>query len=559
MSGVYGAPKLSPKVSPKGSPVLKPRVPPNGKANGRAAASKKESPASPPIASKATPTPISSQIAAFEALAAATTPRSPALSPSAVVSAMSVEEPPKFEPLFVRVKNGVAQIIGRVGDTLIYVETEVSELVQSAKVWVMGMVETASKRVAPYLEGPTSKVIDLYLNVKIKAGSKIGPIYTKVVDGTIYVQGTVNGYAISIKAKATDVWTTVVARCSEKYNLARQAAVARIEPAWLWANAKYAIAQEKVVTTCSPYWTKAKDGCMYVQMKVGNTVVYIRTGVQEYANRVSCATLALYQKAYNATSPYFTPIIERAVAMYQRVQLKLKEIFGPILAKAKNGLVDAKVAILGLSARVRVRATTAREAISKFSTECYVKFKNGFVYVQGFVGNTLVSIKVRVSDIVAAVNVKLMAIRAEAQAQLLAATQYAKTKSAALSTNVRAAVKDQKVQVTAVSAVSGGVALGASGGATGLVAGGTIGAACGVVPAIFTFGLSIPIGAALGGVTGLCVGTVTGGAVGAVGGGAAGHYKDALAAKASGCKDFVADKTLQVKTKIVGGTTGGTA
>ena len=38
------------------------------------------------------------------------------------------------------------------------------------------------------------------------------------------------------------------------------------------------------------------------------------------------------------------------------------------------------------------------------------------------------------------------------------------------------------------------------GAATGLCAGTVVGAAVGVVPALFTFGLSIPVGAALGGV-----------------------------------------------------------
>merc|ERR1719276_510571 len=46
---------------------------------------------------------------------------------------------------------------------------------------------------------------------------------------------------------------------------------------------------------------------------------------------------------------------------------------------------------------------------------------------------------------------------------------------------------DPKAQVTAASAVGGGVVGGASGGATGLVSGGLVGAALGVVPVIFTF------------------------------------------------------------------------
>merc|ERR1712060_585424 len=105
--------------------------------------------------------------------------------------------------------------------------------------------------------------------------------------------------------------------------------------------------------------------------------------------------------------------------------------------------------------------------------------------------------------------------------------------------------------------------------------GGTIvGAAFGLIPAVFTFGLSIPIGAAIGGSTGLVAGTVAGGAVGFVGGGVAGrtahkHREQigdgvaAVANKASGLKaavrgksseylDRISGKVSECKTTIVG-------
>jgi hypothetical protein len=44
-----------------------------------------------------------------------------------------------------------------------------------------------------------------------------------------------------------------------------------------------------------------------------------------------------------------------------------------------------------------------------------------------------------------------------------------------------------------------------------------------VVPALFTFGLSIPICAAIGGGTGLAVGSTVGASTGAVGGAAVGY------------------------------------
>merc|ERR1712151_428190 len=89
---------------------------------------------------------------------------------------------------------------------------------------------------------------------------------------------------------------------------------------------------------------------------------------------------------------------------------------------------------------------------------------------------------------------------------------------------IRATASEPKVQGTVVSAAGGAVTMGAGGGVMGLTAGAGIGAAVGVVPAIFTFGLSIPVGAFMGGAFGLCAGTVVGGSAGLVGGGAVGYY-----------------------------------
>merc|ERR1711920_158202 len=81
---------------------------------------------------------------------------------------------------------------------------------------------------------------------------------------------------------------------------------------------------------------------------------------------------------------------------------------------------------------------------------------------------------------------------------------------------------DRRVQVTATSAGVGAVTLGTAGAAGGAVCGGAAGALIGVVPALFTFGLSIPIGAIVGGGTGLFIGGAAGTSLGFAGGGAVG-------------------------------------
>merc|ERR1712083_288084 len=67
------------------------------------------------------------------------------------------------------------------------------------------------------------------------------------------------------------------------------------------------------------------------------------------------------------------------------------------------------------------------------------------------------------------------------------------------------------------------MALGLSGGAVGGVAGGFLGGAVGILPAFFTFGMSIPICAVVGSSAGFCSGLTVGGSTGLVSGGALGY------------------------------------
>jgi len=125
---------------------------------------------------------------------------------------------------------------------------------------------------------------------------------------------------------------------------------------------------------------------------------------------------------------------------------------------------------------------------------------------------------------------------------------------------VRQASKDREsdyaqaklVQVTVVSAAGGSIALSISGGTLGMIAGGAFGATCGIVPAVVTFGLSIPVMASLGSCVGMCAGTAAGGAAGALGGGAAGYI--AFSRQQQGCH---AKPRGHLETKVAG-TTGST-
>eukprot|EP00441_Pelagodinium_beii_P040301 CAMPEP_0197635874 /NCGR_PEP_ID=MMETSP1338-20131121/11566_1 /TAXON_ID=43686 ORGANISM="Pelagodinium beii, Strain RCC1491" /NCGR_SAMPLE_ID=MMETSP1338 /ASSEMBLY_ACC=CAM_ASM_000754 /LENGTH=354 /DNA_ID=CAMNT_0043208007 /DNA_START=12 /DNA_END=1076 /DNA_ORIENTATION=+ len=99
-------------------------------------------------------------------------------------------------------------------------------------------------------------------------------------------------------------------------------------------------------------------------------------------------------------------------------------------------------------------------------------------------------------------------------------TEYTKAKAQATATFVKESAADRRVQVSAAGAGLGATACGTAGAATGACIGGSVGALVGLVPAVFTFGLSIPIGAVVGGSAGVMLGGAVGTSAGFAGGGA---------------------------------------
>merc|ERR1712032_548796 len=184
--------------------------------------------------------------------------------------------------------------------------------------------------------------------------------------------------------------------------------------------------------------------------------------------------------------------------------------------------------------------------------------KGSCVYLYEIVGDKVVGIKIQVSELLAKMNAVVVKLAAETQVKMETVKDHLCSRAVAVAKGVKHAANDRSVQATAAGSIGGSAALAASGGATGLATGSMVGAACGLIPAVFTFGLSIPIGAAIGGSTGLVAGTVAGGAVGLVGGGVAaaaskaGDFKAAMQEKSGECLHQVSGKVSQYKTAIVG-------
>merc|ERR1740117_1906429 len=79
-----------------------------------------------------------------------------------------------------------------------------------------------------------------------------------------------------------------------------------------------------------------------------------------------------------------------------------------------------------------------------------------------------------------------------------------------MGTAVEQVASDPKAQMTLGSAACGACAAGSCGGVIAAIVGGFLGGLLGIVPAFFTFGLSIPFCAVLGAVIGFCMGVTVG-------------------------------------------------
>jgi len=187
--------------------------------------------------------------------------------------------------------------------------------------------------------------------------------------------------------------------------------------------------------------------------------------------------------------------------------------------------------------------------------------------------------------------IKTQALAGAAKLQTGHLLHEGKSKAITLAAGAREVAKNKSFQTTAASAAGGAVTLGTTGGVAGLATGTAVGAAVGVPAAFFTFGLSIPIGAAIGGTCGMVTGAAAGGTVGAVGAGAAGYgayqKRDQITSvvsssrnqiasvasktmtsvndsagfakeKAVASAEYVKDRACVVRTRLVGGGTGST-
>lgn len=477
-------------------------------------------------------------------------------------------------------------VIGRIGSMLVYIETEANNIYEPVKVWI---VETSAK-VRGAIEARAGPVIQRLQAAGQPVVVYMTPIYAKVTNGVLSVRTAAGDKAVAVKSRALQLKGDCAGRALAAYGAACEFADVRYKAACGLMGAKmapikarglelYRAGQAKAL----PYYVKAKsttvlycqkveDGAQYVETRVGDIVLKIKVGAGDTATLIKSAVLSRYAAVSDFVGGYIGPVAAKLAAMYEAVMTRVSSRLSPLVAKALEGKTlvytkacDIAVVVKAKSLAVKGKAVHYTGKAMQYPSVLLVQVKDGYVYMKTVVDGKVVVIKAKLSDVLTSFNSAFLQVREQAMLKAANAFDTAHVKYLALRVETKRIAVDPNARVAAASAVGGATVIGAGGGAAGLVAGGTLGAACGVPLSLFTFGLSIPVGAAVGSAAGMCAGAVAGGTAGLVGGGAAGHKihqkRDSIAegfsaaaSKVSDIKGMAVDKASMYKTKVADST-----
>jgi len=427
---------------------------------------------------------------------------------------------------------------------------------------------------------PTKIAMGMKSDSMVLPVSPLGKVFIIVKDGFMDVYGMVGSTLVRLKVRMTDSYGATKARLMETLlllkssvaNYQKQAnervllvktclsetssqisckVVAVRNSTMEKALQTYARARESIESI--PVVVRARQGFTILKTQVGSFVVYVKSGFLKIYGTVGDVSMRMKLKivgtgeAIQAKALETVTRVTKAIEAYTKTAksslMSIKGRVGDTVVSAKSkvvakldlgkanvakafGLMKKTIEDLPLTAKITDGMNMVRTKVG--NVVIYVK--DGYIYAASKVGDIVVYIKAQVVHTHGVAKLKIIEKYTTTKSMILSATDGATSTAVSasqlLKAKVLAAVDASKGMAAqkpvAASAAGGAVLGGAGGGAAGLASGGLLGAACGVPFALFTFGLSVPVGAAIGGSVGACVGATAGGAAGAVGGSAAG-------------------------------------
>eukprot|EP00929_Paragymnodinium_shiwhaense_P060398 TRINITY_DN3016_c0_g1_i10.p1 TRINITY_DN3016_c0_g1~~TRINITY_DN3016_c0_g1_i10.p1 ORF type:complete len:733 (+),score=213.12 TRINITY_DN3016_c0_g1_i10:117-2201(+) len=461
--------------------------------------------------------------------------------------------------LYTCIKDEFMYAYAKVGDTVICMKSKVSAAVQPA-------LDAASERraaAAAGLQAPTQAVLKRLETTKASARDNVVLVTTKATDA-----------GLCVRAKVLDARDAAARQAMEGY--ARLVEAGRRVPVPLRLKQFVFYVQhcaKKGIVYC-------QDGCMHIYGTVDKSVMHVKVRAV---------------RSYDLARQTAQETFERAALASERCNQRLKGNVTIIRGRVGDAVVCVKTEMNSqtrkaldtterLVARINdlpiTQAVCSRvHAASDSASDVAVSMKHGYLHIVQRVGSTVVHTRAKIVERGGVVKVTIVEMYTGTQTTVLqladqmaqrALAAYGRTRDSALMladiTKTKALTAADLSKAYAAekpvrtSAAGGAVIGGASGSAVGLTAGSLAGAAAGLPMALLTFGLSIPIGAVVGGTAGVCAGAVAGTAAGAVGGTAVGYgyerreqIQDGVSgamSRAGQCREYIVDAAVASQEKV---------
>jgi hypothetical protein len=483
-------------------------------------------------------------------------------SPRAQLMAYSDGVAEKVNVYYMSTKDGILQIVGVIGDKLVILDAKVCEMGNVAKTKVCEMGNLTSEKAKQTYSTTRAHGVAC-------AEQAWDTLKTKTVwiqDGHVYFTSAVEGKIVYFKAEV-------------------------VGPVRSFALSTYASSKERMASALHklrPYYVKLQGGYASIVGAIGERIVIIQTFASRTYTSAQLWTANSVDGARAIIRGHTEALLSKAVSLRNAAVAKCDQIWlsiegGVVRVKGMVGArmlhLQKKISELTIVKRITAGWEAARKATSELTAKLLeivsnvygkardalkvlqCRIQDGYMYVVCEIEKRFVVVRIKMSELYTATCTTVSDVCSGAKTTIIAAAEATKAKAIEARQSVRSLAANPDTR----AAAAGAAAFGAGGAAAGATAGGVIGVACALPAALFTFGLSIPVGAAVGAGSGLCVG----GSVGIVTGGAAGYKThreketisnalNSVFTKAMVCKDKALDSTSNLKMSVVA-RMGGTA
>jgi hypothetical protein len=243
-----------------------------------------------------------------------------------------------FKPYYLKVHNGVAHIVGKVGDLVVVVQAKTLDISTSIQVRVAASVVAGRTAVDRF----TSPIVGRALSFHSSAKNRIQYFTVSIKNGVLRLSGAVDERTVRVRTKVSELAGAVYAKTSQGVSSTREAI------ADLTANlvALLSAGNEKVCSTMKLLCTKSKDGYLYVACQVNARTVVMRVKVCDVVEYLKEVSMQFYSRSSSAMadgcSLAKTKTLElgskiRSIAGKQQVQVTAGSAMGGAVALGASG------------------------------------------------------------------------------------------------------------------------------------------------------------------------------------------------------------------------------